>query len=383
MKEVICMSQNDWMDLGKNIGHTLKNAIDTLDFTELNRSIEKTVNSTTSMINNKIKQYSTAVKSATLNQKYDIRKITKIEKKIKSQLSGYRALRAIGGIGTAIFLGFDLIYLLLEGWQTAKPAIAGSSFLLIPCLILLIFGIAGTHTAKKQSSYMKRFHIYISNLSKQDMVPISSLSEAVYGTDASTIADLHDMIADRLFLQGHVDRKKNIFYATDEAFEAGTLPDLPHTAVDDEETPLTPLAQSMIQEGERTLSRIRHYNDLIKDAVVSQKLDTLEQNIRHILVFIQEHPEDAEDARNMTKHYLPSIERLLETYVELSAYPDPGDNIQKSKRDIENTLDTLNFALSELYDDLFEMTSMEVASDISVLETLLAREGLTKDKLPR
>ena len=85
----------------------------------------------------------------------------------------------------------------------------------------------------------------------------------------------------------------------------------------------------------------------------------------------------------MTKHYLPSIERLLETYVELSAYPDPGDNIQKSKRDIENTLDTLNFALSELYDDLFEMTSMEVASDISVLETLLAREGLTKDKLPR
>ena len=58
---------------------------------------------------------------------------------------------------------------------------------------------------------MKRFHIYISNLSKQDMVPISSLSEAVYGTDASTIADLHDMIADRLFLQGHVDRKKNIF----------------------------------------------------------------------------------------------------------------------------------------------------------------------------
>ena len=53
MKEVICMSQNDWMDLGKNIGHTLKNAIDTLDFTELNRSIEKTVNSTTSMINNK------------------------------------------------------------------------------------------------------------------------------------------------------------------------------------------------------------------------------------------------------------------------------------------------------------------------------------------
>ncbi len=120
---------------------------------------------------------------------------------------------------------------------------------------------------------------------------------------------------------------------------------------------------------------------MIKDPVISQKLTDLENNIRHILTFIQDNPQEVDEAKNLTKYYLPSIDKLLETYVELSSYPTPGENIRKSKQEIENTLDTLNYALSKMYDDLFEMTSMEVASDISVLETLLAREGLTKEKI--
>ena len=56
MKEGIHMSQNDWMDIGKSISHSIKNAVDTLDFTELNNSIEKTVSSTTKMINKKIRE---------------------------------------------------------------------------------------------------------------------------------------------------------------------------------------------------------------------------------------------------------------------------------------------------------------------------------------
>lgn len=380
------MSQNDWMDLGKSIGHSLKNAIDTLDFTELNNSIEKTVNSTTSMINKKIKQYSTAAKKASINLKYDIKKIKKLEKKIKSHLSVYRVLSVVGGIATAIFAGFDIIYTLMVGWDLAKYAVAGSLFILIPSLILLIIGIGGMNSAKKQEQYMRRFHVYISNLHQNDMIDIPTLSQAVYSTERKTIEDLNDMIADRLFLQGHVDQKKNLFYATNEAYEASKLPDIPKEANESgkqEDQPLSAQAQETLQIGEKAIMKIRRYNDLIKDPIVSQKLTDLENNIRHILTFVQEHPDEVDATKNMTKYYLPSIDKLLETYVELNNYPNPGDNIKKSKHDIENTLDTLNYALSELYDDLFEMTTMEVASDISVLETLLAREGLTKEKIPR
>ena len=58
-----------------------------------------------------------------------------------------------------------------------------------------------------------------------------------------------------------------------------------------------------------------------------------------------------------------------------------GENIQASKKEIEATLDTLNLAFEKLLDDLFRDSAMDVSSDISVLNTLLAQEGLTEDGL--
>ena len=47
-------------------------------------------------------------------------------------------------------------------------------------------------------------------------------------------------------------------------------------------------------------------------------------------------------------------------------------------REIEKTLDTLNVAFEKLLDSLFEDTAWDVATDISVLHTMLAQEGLTE-----
>ena len=49
------------------------------------------------------------------------------------------------------------------------------------------------------------------------------------------------------------------------------------------------------------------------------------------------------------------------------------------KKEIEDTLDTLNIAFEKLLDDLFQETAWDVSSDISVLKTMLAQEGLTKN----
>ena len=56
-----------------------------------------------------------------------------------------------------------------------------------------------------------------------------------------------------------------------------------------------------------------------------------------------------------------------------------GENIKTSKQEIEATLDTLNQAFEKILDDLFHRTAWDVSSDISVLNTMLAREGLTDE----
>ena len=63
--------------------------------------------------------------------------------------------------------------------------------------------------------------------------------------------------------------------------------------------------------------------------------------------------------------------------------PIQGDNILSSKNKIEKTLDTLNVAFEKLLDAMFQDTAWDVASDISVLKTMLAQEGLTEDGLKK
>ena len=85
------------------------------------------------------------------------------------------------------------------------------------------------------------------------------------------------------------------------------------------------------------------------------------------------------DISRMMDYYLPTTVKLLEAYEDLDAEPVQGENIISSKKEIEKTLDTLNVAFEKLLDSLFQDTAWDVSSDISVLEMMLAQEGLTKD----
>ncbi len=94
---------------------------------------------------------------------------------------------------------------------------------------------------------------------------------------------------------------------------------------------------------------------------------------------VEQNPESVDDIRRLMEYYLPTTVKLLEAYQELSAQPVDGDNIRASMKEIEDTLDTLNAAFERLLDNLFQDTAWDVSSDISVLQTMLAQEGLTED----
>ena len=70
-----------------------------------------------------------------------------------------------------------------------------------------------------------------------------------------------------------------------------------------------------------------------------------------------------------------------QTYREFDGQPIAGDNIRTAKAEIEASLETIILAFDKLFDSLFAETAMDVATDISVLQTLLAQEGLTQDGL--
>ena len=93
-----------------------------------------------------------------------------------------------------------------------------------------------------------------------------------------------------------------------------------------------------------------------------------------ILDAAAENPELIDDLDRLLDYYLPTTVKLLETYRELDSQPIQSDNIVDSKCEIEKALDSLSVAFEKLLDSLFR----DVSSDITVLRTVLAQEGLTE-----
>ena len=109
----------------------------------------------------------------------------------------------------------------------------------------------------------------------------------------------------------------------------------------------------------------------------------MEMLVDKIFDRVEQNPASVGDIRKMMEYYLPTTIKLLQAYQDLNAQPVQGENIISSKKEIEKTLDTLNRAFEKLLDDLFQETAWDVSTDISVLHTMLAQEGLTEDGLKK
>ena len=70
-------------------------------------------------------------------------------------------------------------------------------------------------------------------------------------------------------------------------------------------------------------------------------------------------------------------------HLQLKLIQDKIEQMELVKNAIEDTIDTLNIAFEKLLDSLFQDTAWDVSSDISVLHTMLAQEGLTEDGLKK
>ncbi len=103
--------------------------------------------------------------------------------------------------------------------------------------------------------------------------------------------------------------------------------------------------------------------------------------IGKIFDYVELHPDQLPEIRKFMEYYLPTTLKLLEAYKEFDSQPVQGGNISSAKKKMEKALDTINLAFENLLDNLFEDAAMDISTDISVLNTLLAQEGLTEKDL--
>lgn len=143
-------------------------------------------------------------------------------------------------------------------------------------------------------------------------------------------------------------------------------------------------ADQLLEAGSRYLQEFAALSAKIGSADVRQKADRLGTTCGRILDYVRQNPKSADGLRKFMNYYLPTLQKLLNTYVLMEEQGVEGENITASKNRISAMLDTMDQAFEKQLDALFGDTALDIDTDITVMEGMLAQEGLTDSgKMPQ
>lgn len=141
--------------------------------------------------------------------------------------------------------------------------------------------------------------------------------------------------------------------------------------------PVQNAGKNYMGELEKTLNELYQLNEKIEDEDVSRRIDRIGSLTAGIFRAVIDNPEREQDVRKFMNYYLPTTLKLLKSYDMLENQSYQGENIQASRKKIENVLDMLIEAYESQLDRLFKNDALDIATDIDVLETMMAGDGLS------
>ncbi len=138
-----------------------------------------------------------------------------------------------------------------------------------------------------------------------------------------------------------------------------------------------PAADALIREGEVALSELRCLRGTIRNAEVQKRIDELSRLTKLIFDDIRQDPSDIPQIKRFASYYLPTTMKLLNAYDRMAFTGADGKNVAGTLEKIEDILDTTVAAYKKQYDSLFANEALDIETDITVLESMMKREGLT------
>lgn len=416
---------NDWEHFGEEIKQTIQDAIDTKDYSRLNQMVSDTVNHAMDCVSAGIKnggwyrdpktgqplygdKKNTGSRSGAENQGYRPNQESKMSEmrnysqnrpvpvtprylkgtSVKIGGTFLAATGAVFGLTSVIFLIITLIGSLITAFDVVSGLIIG-----IFTVAFISFAVM-TYVGVDMVRTVGRFRQYVSVLRDREFCDIKEIASATGRDVRKVLKDVKKMITKGWFCQGHLDEKESCLMVSEHAWNQYTalMEDMKQRKAEEQAAQkkmreeydrLSPEVQKIVQAGDEYVRRIKAANDAIPGEVISAKISRMELLVDRIFDRVEQNPDSVNDMRRMMDYYLPTTMKLLEAYEELDAQPVQGENIISSKKEIEDTIDTLNIAFEKLLDSLFQDTAWDVSSDISVLHTMLAQEGLTEDGLKK
>ena len=138
-----------------------------------------------------------------------------------------------------------------------------------------------------------------------------------------------------------------------------------------------PEIDALVAERDRALAEMRRLNDAIEDPTISAQIDHLEEITQKIIAHVVENPQKLHQIRRFMNYYLPTTLKLLNAYDRMDEAGVAGTNIDGTMGRIETIMDAIVTAFDRQLDALFGDVALDISTDITVMEQMLAREGLS------
>ena len=129
-------------------------------------------------------------------------------------------------------------------------------------------------------------------------------------------------------------------------------------------------------ERARALSELRRLDDNIEDEKISAQIVHMEEVTGKIFDIVAGQPANLPQIRRFLNYYLPTTLKLLNAYDRMGSAGVEGANIDGTMGRIDAMMDKVVQAFDKQLDALFADEALDISTDITVLEQMLAREGL-------
>lgn len=354
-------------DLAEQIRNALKGAFESLEFEQLNHVIGDTVHSALDRIRPAVRP--------------NPPKPLRIRVNKRGRAAGI-LLTVFGSIGVVVFLAWALALLAamatlqstIGWWVTGALGAAAGGF-----FILLMAGI-------RTNSRLGRLNIYLKELKNhgKPYCELWRLSKSSTKSLKFVQKDIRKMLKLGMLPDARLDDEETCLLLDEETYKQYKEAQNSFKERQQEEEQqqsrrsAEPVweAVSRGEEYKRTLDCLR---EAMSNQPIAEKLLRLSVLLDRLFEALKKHPEQLEDMEQLMEYYLPTTVKLVTSYQEFADVEFPGENVKGAKKEIEQTIDTINHGLEKLLDDFYQDTAFDVLSDASVLQSMLAREGLTQE----
>lgn len=379
-------------DMGKEILRDVSIAIEKNDYSKLASDIANTVKAATVTSIERKTTYASGRQNTPSGQKYryeapgyvpytnakPLKQIPFLKKRV-SRYNGTGSI-IIGSIGAVSMMPMSLAAFIVAG---------ASAVVAVPALIFL-FCVYRIMKGAKKLNLTKTFYEYGQLVGDVEYFEISKLASKCMKTDKQVVKDLKEMINAGFLPRARFDATEKNLMITDDAYNLyiGAEKDKlerEKRALEKDAAKKADLdgmsseVKSILAEGDDYIKFVKKINDIIPDTEeMSDKLYRLEEIMNRIFAQVKKDNQSADDLHKLMNYYLPTTRKLLSAYVELDKQPDAGENIVQTKKEISQAMDTINIAFEKLLDSMFQDMAWDISSDISVMKTMMAQDGLTE-----